>query len=346
MDKANAAQESARFLGRLNHGSKKIITADDTYLGLVQEVLDNGTKSHDRTGVGTISLFGPQVEYDLSQGFPILTTKRVPFKLITSELLWFLRGNTNIKYLLQNNNHIWTEWAFDKYALSEQFIKDTKDEFFQLVYKQLGANGRFNPKYKDFADKYSVYIDSFEKKILKSDSFANMFGNLGPVYGRQWRNFNGVDQIANLVDSIKHNPNSRRMIVSAWNPEEVDDMALPPCHTMFQVYVRNGKLDLKLYQRSADLFLGVPFNIASYALLTSILAKQAGLQPGRFIHTFGDAHIYLNHLEQVNKQLHRQPKEMPILSDFPLKDLEKYEVDDFKLTGYDPWPSIKAPVAV
>ena len=261
------------------------------YLDLLQHVLDNGTVKHDRTGTGTKSVFGYQIRCNLADGFPLLTTKKVHLKSIIYELLWFLRGDTNVHGLQEHGVRIWNEWADEN-------------------------------------------------------------GELGPVYGHQWRSwpdYNGgaIDQIAQVVDQIKHNPYSRRMLVSAWNVAEVNKMALPPCHTMFQFYVANGKLSLQLYQRSADLFLGVPFNIASYALLLMMVAKVCGLEPGEFIHTFGDAHIYLNHFEQVKLQLSREPRPLPrMVINRDVTDIFDFKYEDFTIEGYDPYPLIKGVVSV
>ncbi len=261
------------------------------YHELMQHILDNGAKKEDRTGTGTISVFGYQSRYDLSKGFPCLTTKKLHLRSIIVELLWFLQGDTNIKYLKDNNVSIWDEWADEN-------------------------------------------------------------GNLGPVYGHQWRSWPAkdggtIDQITKLVDQLKKNPDSRRLIVSAWNVADVDNMALPPCHTMFQFYVANGKLSCQLYQRSADVFLGVPFNIASYALLTMMLAQVVGLEPGEFVHTLGDAHLYSNHIEQANLQLSREFRELPTMKINPdVKDIFSFKLEDFELVGYDPHPHIKATVAV
>lgn len=256
------------------------------YLDLLRNVLENGIKKEDRTGVGTVSLFGTQTRYNLNDGFPLLTTKKVFLKGIIYELLWFLQGDTNIKYLKDHGVKIWDEWADEN-------------------------------------------------------------GDLGPVYGKQWRNFNGIDQITKVVETLKHNPNSRRIIVSAWNPADVDNMALPPCHTLFQFYVINNKLSCQLYQRSADLFLGVPFNIASYALLTMMMAQVCGMELGDFIHTTGDTHIYLNHIEQVKLQLSREPYPLPTMKINPdVKDIFGFKFEDFELENYKCHPSIKAPVAV
>ena len=263
---------------------------EQQYLNLLRDILDNGVRRDDRTGTGTLGVFGRQMRFDLSRGFPLLTTKKLHTRSIFIELLWFLRGETNIAWLKDNGVSIWDEWA--------------------------------DPE-----------------------------GDLGPVYGKQWRSWaapNGqsIDQIAKLVHGLKTNPNSRRHIVSAWNPADVDDMALPPCHCLFQFFVADGKLSCQLYQRSADVFLGVPFNIASYALLTHMLAKVVGLEPGDFVHTFGDAHLYLNHLEQAELQLSRAPLPLPTLSVADKTDLFGFELSDFVLNDYQSWPHIKAAVAV
>ena len=264
------------------------------YEDLVRKILTEGTLKSDRTGTGTISLFGQQMRFDLSKYFPLLTTKTVFFKGLAYELLWFLKGSSNINWLLEHNVHIWDEWADEN-------------------------------------------------------------GDLGPVYGVQWRSWPAptpedpnrtIDQISNVLDLIKHHPDSRRMIVSAWNPAEVEKMALPPCHALFQFYVADGKLSCQLYQRSCDMFLGVPFNIAEYALLTMMVAQQTGYRPGRFIWVGGDTHIYRNHLKQVVKQLEREPRPYPHMSIDKASGIDAYTYDDFHLTGYDPWSAIKAPVAV
>ena len=262
-----------------------------TYLDLLQHVLDNGTDRGDRTGTGTRSVFGHQMRFNLEEGFPVLTTKKLHLRSIIHELLWFLKGDTNIAYLKENGVSIWDEWADEN-------------------------------------------------------------GDLGPVYGYQWRSWPApdgrhIDQIANLLKMLHGNPNSRRLIVSAWNPALVDEMALPPCHCLFQFYVADGKLSCQLYQRSADIFLGVPFNIASYALLTMMIAQVAGLKPGEFIHTLGDAHIYANHFDQARLQLTRTPKELPTMWINPdVKDLFAFRFEDFQLEGYEADPTIKAPIAV
>jgi thymidylate synthase len=261
------------------------------YLDLCKHVLENGTKKEDRTGTGTMSTFGYQMRFDLKEGFPLLTTKKLHVKSIIHELLWFLKGDTNVEYLQENGVRIWNEWADEN-------------------------------------------------------------GELGPVYGHQWRSWSGangetIDQITNLIDTIKNNPDSRRMIVSAWNVADVDHMALPPCHCLFQFYVADGKLSCQLYQRSADVFLGVPFNIASYALLTMMVAQVCDLEVGEFVHTFGDVHIYQNHLDQVNLQLSREPRSLPSLSINPeVKDIFGFKFEDFTLEEYDPHPHIKGAVSV
>ena len=271
------------------------------YLDLLEFVLEKGVKKTDRTGTGTISVFGPQMRFDLQEGFPLLTTKKLHLKSIIYELLWFLKGDTNVKYLQDHGVRIWNEWA-------------------------------------------------------------NENGDLGPVYGAQWRNWNGdgIDQISMVIEQIKNNPDSRRIIVAAWNPSvmpqsgksfaenvAMGNAALPPCHAWFQFYVANGKLSLQMYQRSADIFLGVPFNIASYALLLMMVAQVTGLQPGEFVHTFGDAHIYLNHLEQVRLQLTREPRKLPVMKLNPdVKSILNFKYEDFTLEGYDPHPHIKGKISV
>ncbi|UQS86571.1 thymidylate synthase [Nicoliella spurrieriana] len=314
---------------------------EDAYLNLERYVLSHGHRKTDRTGTGTISTFGYQMRFDLSAGFPLLTTKKVPFGLIKSELLWFLHGDTNIKFLLQHHNHIWDEWAFANYVKSSDYHGPDMTDF-----------GRRHSVDADFNQQYQEQKKQFCQRILTDDQFAERYGDLGDVYGSQWRQWKTrsgetIDQIQNVIETIKTHPDSRRMIVSAWNPEDVPSMALPPCHTMFQFYVNDGKLSCQLYQRSGDIFLGVPFNIASYALLTCLIAKETGLQPGEFIHTLGDAHIYLNHVEQVKQQLNRTPKAAPTLWLNPAKNsIFDYQMDDIKVVGYDSYPAIKAPVAV
>ena len=310
------------------------------YQELVKKILAEGHVKTDRTGVGTKSIFGYQMRFDLSQGFPMVTTKRVPFGLIKSELLWFLRGDTNVRYLLEHNNHIWDEWAFKRYVESPDYHGPDMTDF--------GLRAVADP---DFNEIYQQELAAFNERVLTDDDFAERYGNLGNVYGAQWRSWplrNGetLDQISQLIDMIKHSPDSRRLIVSAWNPEDVPSMALPPCHTLFQFYVHDGKLSCQLYQRSADVFLGVPFNIASYALLTHLIAKECGLEVGDFVHTLGDAHLYLNHLEAAETLLSREPKPLPQLEIDHFEQFDQVSTDQIRLQGYEPWPTIKAPIAV
>ncbi|MDR2828075.1 MAG: thymidylate synthase [Acholeplasmatales bacterium] len=285
------------------------------YLDLLKYILDNGIKKEDRTNTGTISIFGYQLRIDLNNGFPLLTTKRVHLKSVIYELLWFIKGDTNIKYLVDNDVRIWNDWPYDSFKKCNEYNNETMEEFIE--------------------------------KIKNDNVFAAKYGDLGPVYGSQWRNFNGVDQLKFIINELKTNPNSRRMVLSAWNPAQISKMALPPCHTLIQFYVVNNKLSLQLYQRSADTFLGVPFNIASYSLLLLMVAKVTSLEVGEFIHTFGDAHIYLNHLEQVNKQLSRTPKKLPkLIINRDVKDIFDFKYEDFTLEDYDPYKGIKGVVSI
>ena len=295
------------------------------YLDLLTRIKTEGAEKTDRTGTGTKSVFGHQMRFDLSQGFPLLTTKKVFLKGIIHELLWFLNGNTNIKYLVDNGVHIWDNDAYRYYnelCVKEGVLPVTMEEFLRAAQEGIDSP-----------------IEGYK------------FGDLNHVYGYQWRSWprpNGeaIDQIQQAVDLIKNNPDSRRIIVSAWNVADVEKMALPPCHTLFQFYVANGKLSCMLYQRSADTFLGVPFNIASYALLTMMMAQVCGLEAGEFVHTLGDTHLYLNHLEQVDEQLSRTPRALPKMRLNPdVKAIFDFKFEDFTLEGYDPHPTIKAPMS-
>ena len=314
---------------------------EEPYLQLIRDILEKGHEKSDRTGTGTKSLFGYQMRFNLAEGFPLLTTKKVPFGLIKSELLWFLRGDTNIRFLLEHNNHIWDEWAFKNWVQSDEYHGPDMTNFGLRAQE----DDNFNKVYQDEKKKFC-------QKIVEDQEFANKFGNLGDVYGAQWRHWqarNGetIDQIKDVIETIKNNPDSRRMIVTAWNPEDIPLSALPPCHTLFQFYVNDGKLSCQLYQRSADVFLGVPFNIASYALLTHMIARETRLEVGEFVHTLGDAHIYLNHLDQVNEQLERSPYDAPKLWLNPeKKNIMDFEMKDIKVKNYRSHSVIKAPVAV
>lgn len=302
-------------------------SGEQGYLDLLKDILESGSEKSDRTGTGTKSVFGRQIRFDLSEGFPLLTTKKVFLRGVIIELLWFLRGESNLKFLVDNDVHIWDSWPYQYYKT--QLSKEKGQEI--------------------------LTQEEFIAKIKEDESFAKSWGNLGPVYGVQWRHWKTpdgqeIDQIAKLIETIKVNPDSRRMIVSAWNVADIEEMAkagLPPCHTMFQFYVSSGKLSCQLYQRSADVFLGVPFNIASYALLTLMIAQVTDLTPGEFIHTFGDVHIYSNHMDQVKTQLERSPKSFPVMKLNPaVKDIFGFKAEDFTLESYDPYPAIKALVAV
>ena len=309
--------------------------ADKEYLEVCKYILDNGIEKEDRTGVGTKSIFGYQMKFDLNNGFPLLTTKKVNFNLVWSELLWFIKGDTNIRFLLENNNNIWNEWAFKKWVESDEYNGPDMTDF-----------GHRTLVDEDFAKDYKEQMKFFKEKILTDDEFSKKYGDLGNVYGKQWRNFNGVDQLKNVIEQIKQNPSSRRLIVSSWNPAEVDTMALPPCHSLFQFYVSDGKLSCQLYQRSGDVFLGVPFNIASYSLLTILIAKECNLGVGEFVHTLGDAHIYNNHFDQVNEQISRIPYDLPSLKINEFQSIFDLKISDVELVNYESHPFIKAPIAV
>ena len=298
------------------------------YLDLVRHIRDHGTIKEDRTGTGTVSIFGYQMRFNLADGFPLVTTKRVHLKSILHELLWFIKGDTNIKYLVQNGVSIWNDWPY------QNWLRETGQA----------------QNLKMYSSEWRLVMKEFIERIKSDDTFARQYGDLGPVYGKQWRNFGGVDQLTNLVNDIKTNPDSRRLIVSAWNPQDIPVMiksGLPPCHSLFQFYVVEGRLSCQLYQRSADVFLGVPFNIASYAILTIMIAQVTGLRPGDFIHTFGDAHLYLNHLEQVDEQLSRAEFDLPELKVNPsVTSLFDFVFEDFELQNYMSHEPISAPVAV
>ncbi len=295
------------------------------YLDLLQKIMDEGVDKADRTGVGTKSVFGVQARFDLSEGFPLLTTKKMFLKGIIHELIWFVRGETNIKYLVDNGVGIWNEWPYQKYLVANNLVE----------------------KYPKYTPEWGDKLKEFVENIKNDEAFAKEWGELGPVYGKQWRNFGGVDQLMDVVSRIKTNPNDRRMIVSAWNPPEIPRMALPPCHLLFQFYVAQGKLSLQMYQRSCDTFLGVPFNIASYSLLLMMVSQVTGLVPGTFVHVYGDLHIYNNHFDQVKEQLSREPRKLPTMKLNPaVKNIEDFKYEDFTLEGYDPHPAIKAPIAV
>ncbi len=307
---------------------------DETYLDLLEHIIKNGVVKTDRTGTGTKSLLGYQMRFNLAEGFPLLTTKKVPIKSIIHELLWFMRGDTNLKYLAENNVHIWDEWPYKAYLLKNNL--------------NVPATG---------SEEWNQGLKEFIEKIKTDENFAKEYGNLGPIYGYQWRSWptpNGghIDQLQNVIEQIKKSPDSRRLIVSAWNVSDIDEMAkagLPPCHCLFQFYVADGKLSCQLYQRSCDTFLGVPFNIASYAILTMVIAQICNLQPGEFVWTGGDVHLYLNHLEQANLQLSRRGdiRPMPKMKINPNKNkLEDFTIDDFELIDYNPHEAIKAPIAV
>ena len=299
-----------------------------TYLDLLAHVLDHGTPKADRTGTGTRSVFGYQMRFDLAAGFPLLTTKRVHWPSVAHELLWFVRGDTNIRYLVQNGVRIWNEWPFQHY---------------------LEATGKaeFLPKH---SPAWKLALREFADTVKRDAGFAARWGELGPIYGKQWRDFGGVDQLADVITAIRDKPNSRRHLVTAWNPVDLPAMVrsgLPPCHALFQFYVADGRLSCQLYQRSADVFLGVPFNIASYALLTHLVARECELGVGDFVHTLGDAHLYRNHLAQAREQLARTPGPLPrltIADDAP--GIFAVEFSHLRLEGYAPQPAIRAPIAV
>ncbi|MEL4024831.1 thymidylate synthase [Lysinibacillus endophyticus] len=315
---------------------------DLEYQRLGRMILENGIEKGDRTGTGTISMFGSQLRFDLKkEGFPLLTTKRVAFRLIVSELLWFLKGDTNLRYLLQHNNHIWDEWGFQKWVESEDYKGPDMTNF--------GLRSQKDPEFNEL---YQEQLKIYQDKVLTDDDFAKKYGDLGEVYGKQWRSWEGADgkvydQIQYIIDEIKLNPDSRRLICSSWSISSLEQQQLPPCHYAFQFYVAEGKLSCMFSMRSVDYFLGLPYNISSYALLTYLLAHECGLDVGELIFTGADTHIYLNHLEQVKEQLSREPRQLPTLKLNPdKKSIFDFEIEDIVLEGYDPHPAIKAPVAV
>ena len=298
------------------------------YLDLVRHIRDHGVKKEDRTGTGTVSIFGHQMRFDLAHGFPLVTSKKVHLKSILHELLWFIRGDTNIRYLVENGVGIWNDWPY------QNWLRETGQDTSLEMY---------SPEWR-------AVMKEFIEKIKTDRDFAAQYGDLGPVYGKQWRNFGGVDQLTQLIEDIKSNPDSRRLIVSAWNPQDIPVMVksgLPPCHSLFQFYVVDGRLSCQLYQRSADVFLGVPFNIASYAILTMMIAQVSGLGLGDFVHTFGDAHLYLNHMDQVEEQLSRSTFDLPTMKiNSQVTSLFDFVFDDFELQNYQSHGPIAAPVAV
>ncbi|MBM3256753.1 MAG: thymidylate synthase [Candidatus Liptonbacteria bacterium] len=306
------------------------------YLDLLKDIKENGTRKEDRTGTGTVSLFGRQMRFDLRKGFPAVTTKKLYLKAVIYELLWLLRGDTNIQFLAQNDVKIWNEWAYQIYLEKNNLVE----------------------KYPRYSDVWKEKLAEFVDQVKADNAFAKQWGELGPIYGKQWRRWTApsgeeVDQIQNVIDLITNDPTSRRIIVSGWNVGEIQELirnhhhAPPPCHTLFQFIVVGDTLSCQLYQRSADVFLGVPFNIASYSLLTMMIAQVTGLKVGEFVHTFGDVHIYLNHLDQVSEQLSREPRPLPTMKINPaVKSIFDFKYEDFKLENYDPHPPISAPIAV
>ena len=298
------------------------------YLELVKHIRDHGIKKEDRTGTGTVSIFGHQMRFNLAEGFPLVTSKKVHLKSILHELLWFIRGDTNIRYLIENGVGIWNDWPY------QNWLRETGQDKNLVKY----------------SSEWRAVMVEFTQQIISDQDFADKYGDLGPVYGKQWRNFGGVDQLSQLMNDIQSNPDSRRLIVSAWNPQDIPVMiksGLPPCHSLFQFYVVEGRLSCQLYQRSADVFLGVPFNIASYAALTMMIAQVAGLKLGDFVHTFGDAHLYSNHMNQVDEMLSRSPFDLPTLQINPqVQSLFDFVYDDFELQNYQSHGPISAPVAV
>ena len=318
----------------------KTLYGEEAYLRLIDYIAKNGDTRMDRTKTGTKAVFGTMLKFDLSKGFPIFTTKRVPFKLVASELLWFLRGDTNIRYLLERGNNIWNEWAFKKWVESDEYHGPDMTDFGNRCL----VDEEFNKLYEE-------ELKSFCNRILTDDEFSAKYGELGDVYGRQWRSWedadgNVHDQIAQLLHDIKHNPTSRRLLVNAWNVGRLKTMELPPCHFTFQFFVEGNKLSCKFTMRSVDCFLGLPFNVASYAMLTHMIANECGLEPGELTFEGGDTHVYMNHMKQVALQCSREVRELPTLYINPDKSIFELDMEDFRLDGYKPHPTIKAPIAV
>ena len=312
---------------------KEVLSAERQYLDLLEDIKDNGTDKSDRTGTGTRSIFGEQMRIDLREGLPVLTTKKVFTRAIIHELLWMIKGDQNLQYLAQNNVNIWNEWPFVSY---------------------LERTGQVAPPQD--SEEWNGLMEEFLEQVRNDDGFAAEFGDLGPVYGKQWRHVDDptsgkyIDQLADAQDALRSNPDSRRIIVDSWNVSELNEMlrsGLPPCHALYQFYTADGNMDLKLYQRSADMFLGVPFNMVQYALLGSMMAQSTGHTARYFVHSFGDTHIYNNHVDQVNEQLSREPRAVPTLRLNPeVTDVFDFTADDITIEGYDPHPAIKAQVAI
>lgn len=303
---------------------------DAQYLNLLRDILQNGETSGDRTGTGTIKVFGRELRFQMNEGFPLLTTKKVFFRGVKEELLWMISGETKLKRLVENRIHIWTEWPYQRY---------------------LKANG-LESKFPKYSNEWEEHKKVFEQKVVENDEFSEKWGDLGPVYGFQWRHWpkrdgGEIDQLANAIDTIKHNPNSRRIIVTAWNPEDLDEMALPPCHMQYQFDVSGDTLNLQMYQRSVDTFLGLPFNMAQYSLLLSMVAQVTDRKPGELIMHLGDTHLYLNHIEQAGEQISRNPGLLPTLELNPnIRNIDDFTAKDIKVTGYNPHSAIFAPISV
>lgn len=340
----NEKEQLETKLNLINEQLDKVNAIDSRYFGLVKDVLNNGVKKEDRTGTGTISSFCKEMRIDLKRGFPILTTKKLSLQSISSELAWFIKGHTNIDFLLKYKNHIWDEWPFKRYVESNEYNGPDMSDF--------GLRSQKDPEFRE------IYLQEKKKfchRILTDQMFRDQFGDIGPgAYGAQWRSFDGpnsqnADQLKDIIAQIKDNPDSRRLLVVAWNPVQVKskDTVLPPCHFAFQFYVVNGKLSCRFMMRSTDVFLGLPYNIASYALLTHLVAKECDLEVDELIYHGGDVHIYSNHMDQIKEQITREPKELPrLVIDESLQSIFDFVPENVSLEGYDPYPAIKAPVAV